>query len=261
MRCEGKVALITGGAGGIGGDTARRLTEEGATVVITDVADAEGRCLAAEIGASYLRHDVSSPAAWSAVVDNVIASHGRIDILVNAAGVEGDFKSGGGLDTSLEEWHRVMSVNLDGTFLGCKHVAARMLEAGTGSIINLSSIVSYFATPTAISYGASKAAVAQLTRSIAWIGAQDGKKIRCNSVHPGVIKTRMTDAIISDFAQIRGVSENEAEQAIAASIPFRVRGAAREVSNLILFLASDESAYITGSAFKVDGGWSMISAG
>lgn len=261
MKLDGKIALITGGAGGIGGETARRLAAEGATVIVSDLADAAGQSLASEIDATFFHHDVSSDDQWELVVQECLRSHGQIDVLVNAAGIEGDLKAAGGLSTSLAEWRRVMSINLDGTFLGCRHVVPRMLESGGGSIINLSSIVSYLATPTGLAYGASKAAVEQLTRSIAWIGAQDGKKVRCNSVHPGVIRTRMTDNIIKELAALQDISEQDAEHAIVEAIPFKARGTTRDVADLILFLASDQSAYITGSAFKVDGGWSIISAG
>jgi len=261
MRVNGKVALITGGAGGIGAETARVLAREGAQVVIADLADDAGAEIAAEIRATYLRHDVSSEPQWQEVVGKVAARHGKIDVLVNAAGIEGDLKNAG-LETSLAEWRRVMAVNLDGTFLGCRTVLPKMLEKGAGSIVNISSIVSFFATPTALSYGASKAAVEQLTRSIAQLGgADDGKRVRCNSVHPGVIKTRMTDNILSEFAKLSGVSPEQAEAAVNANILFKCRGQPSDVASLILFLASDESAYITGSAFQVDGGWHLVSAG
>lgn len=260
MRVDGKIALITGGAGGIGAETARTLAREGAQVVITDLADDPAAAVAAEIRGTYLRHDVSSEQQWGEVVGKVAARYGRIDVLVNAAGIEGDLANAG-LKTSLAEWRRVMAVNLDGTFLGCRTVLPKMIEQGAGSIVNISSIVSFFATPTALSYGASKAAVEQLTRSMAQLGGADGKRVRCNSVHPGVIRTRMTDHILSEFAKLSGISPEQAEAAVNANILFKCRGKPGDVADLILFLASEESGYITGSAFQVDGGWHLVSAG
>ncbi len=261
MRLKGKIAIVTGGAGGLGGATAKLMAGEGATVVITDVSEAAGQALAAELGGSFVRHDVSSEDDWATITDQVVSRHGRIDVLVNAAGIEGDLSAAGGLSTTYAEWRRVLSINLDGTFLGCRAVAARMLERGAGSIVNISSIVSVMATPTALAYGASKAGVEQLTRSIATIGAKDGARVRCNSVHPGVIKTRMTDNIIAEFAKLGQTTPERAEAAIVQAVPFGVRGLPLDVANLVTFLASDEAGYITGSAFQVDGGWHMVSAG
>lgn len=257
MRLKGRTAIVTGGAGGLGAATARRFAAEGAYVVVTDVADAEP--LAAEIDGRFMRHDVSNEAGWDAVVAAARERSGRLDVLVNAAGIEGNLASIEA--TSLAEWRRVMSINLDGTFLGCRAAVPAMLEAGAGSIVNISSIVSYMASDSALAYGASKAAVEQLTRSIASIGARGGKRVRCNSVHPGVIRTRMTDDLIEAFAKARGVSSEESEAAICAAVPFAARGEPDDVANLILYLASDEAAYVTGSAFKIDGGWSMVSTG
>jgi 3(or 17)beta-hydroxysteroid dehydrogenase len=260
MRVEGKVAVVTGGAGGIGAETARVLVREGAKVVIADVVEPAGQALAREIGAKFHKHDVTDEKQWQALVGGVIATHGQIDVLVNAAGIEGDL-SKGGFDVPLAEWRRVLAINLDGTFLGCRTCLPKMLARGTGSIVNIASIVSGFATPTALAYGASKAAVAQLTRSFAMHGAANDKRVRCNSVHPGVIKTRMTDNIITEFGKMQNLSPEQSETAIMSVVPFKVRGTPADVANLILFLASDESAYVTGSEFQVDGGWHVINAG
>lgn len=261
MRVSGKVAVITGGAGGIGAETGRVLAREGAHVVITDVSEETGWALASQLGCQFVRHDVSDEKQWQTLIDNVMGEHGKIDVLVNAAGIEGDLANAGGLNTSLAEWRRVLSINLDGTFLGCRICLPRMLERETGSIVNIASIVSYFATPTALAYGASKAAVQQLTRSIAWIGGSNGKRVRCNSVHPGIIRSRMTDNIINELGKLSGVSAEKAEAMLVGGVPFGVRGVPADVANLILYLASDESSYTTGSAFQVDGGWHIVNAG
>lgn len=262
MRLAEKVVIITGGAGGLGSEASRLMAKEGAKVVVTDVAEKAGNALAIEIGGKFYKHDVSSEEQWQAIVRGAIDHYGRVDALINAAGIEGDLAKFSGLATTLEEWRRVMSINLDGTFLGCRTVMPSMLETGRGSIVNISSIVSFMATPTAMAYGASKAGVQQLTRSLAWIGAQNGKRVRCNSVHPGIIKTRMTDDIISALGKLNNILPEEAEKMLVSHVPFGVRGRPVDIANLVVFLASDdESAYITGSEFQADGGWHMVSAG
>ena len=258
MRVQGKVAIVTGGAGGIGAETARVLAREGAKVVITDVAEQAGRAIAREFNGEFFAHDVSNEQQWQALLTHVRTTHGKLDVLVNAAGIEGSLTEAG-LATSLAEWRRVLAINLDGTFLGCRTCMPQMLKAGTGSIINIASIVSGFATPTALAYGASKAAVSQL--SFAIHGASEGKRVRCNSVHPGIIRSRMTDNIIGEFSKQANLSLEECEATIMAGVPFKVRGVPSDVANLMLFLASDESSYITGSEFQVDGGWHVINAG
>lgn len=259
-RFDGKVVIVTGGAGGLGSATARRIAAEGGSVVVTDVAEDTGRQLAAEIGGRFIRHDVSNEAEWHMVRDQALALTGRIDVLVNAAGIEGDVVNGG-LQTTYSAYKQVLSINLDGTFLGCMAVMPSMMTAGIGSIVNISSAVSYIASPSGIAYGISKAGVEQLTRSLAIIGAKDGKRVRCNSVHPGVIKTRMTDSVVDSYATLTGVSSDEAEAAICANIPFGFRGQPSDIAAMVAFLASDESGYTTGGRFVVDGGWTVLSAG
>ena len=256
----GKVALVTGAAGGIGAATARRFARDGATLVLTDVVEEAGKDLAAETGGIFLRHDVSDPDGWQGVVDTALRPTGRIDILVNAAGIEGDLAQAG-LATSYAEFRRVLAINLDGTFLGCTAVMPHMVAEGTGAIVNIASIVSFMATPSALSYGVSKAGVEQLTRSLAIIGAADGGRVRCNSVHPGVIRTRMTDSIIQSYAAGAGISEAEAEAGINSAVPFGMRGAPEDVAGMVAYLAGDDAAYVTGASFRVDGGWSVTSAG
>jgi 3(or 17)beta-hydroxysteroid dehydrogenase len=260
-RLQDKVVVITGGAGGIGAATARRMAEEGGTVVIADLADDQGRGLADEIAGSYTRLDVTVEDQWRQTVDGVRCEHGRIDVLVNAAGIEGDVLNGSPETTSLQEWHKVLAVNLDGTFLGCKQVLPVMGEAGKGAIVNVSSQVSFFGTPFTAAYGASKAGVEQLTRSVALHGARDGVQIRCNSVHPGVIQTRMVDSIYEQIGKASNLSREEAEAGTLAHVPLGHLGEPDDVAFLILYLASDEAKYVTGSAFSVDGGWHLVQAG
>ena len=244
-RVQDKVALITGGAGGLGG--------QGLAGVI-------GKALAAELGGDYQRLDVTSEDQWQSVVSAVTSKHGRIDVLVNGAGIEGDFVRGSPETTSLEQWRKVLSVNLDGTFLGCKHTLPVMRKAGRGSIVNISSMASFLGTPVNVSYGASKAGVQQLTKSVAVFGSRDGLKIRCNSVHPGVIRTRMLDHIFQQIGQLANVASDEAEQLMLRQVPWGEVGEPDDVGYLILYLASDEAKYVTGSEFMVDGGWHLVDA-
>jgi NAD(P)-dependent dehydrogenase (short-subunit alcohol dehydrogenase family) len=251
-RVEGKVAIVTGGAGGIGAATCRLLAREGATVIVTDIAD--GQDLAHEIAGEFHRHDVTSEARWTEIVAAAEKKHGRLDILVNAAGIEGDMTQGTP-ETSLEEWRRVHAINLDGTFLGCKAAMPAMRRAGGGSIINLSSAVALMATPVSAPYGSSKAAVKHLTASVASFGAAD--RVRCNSVHPGLIRTRMLDDIHATRARAKNISFEESRALSLVRVPMGVLGEPEDVANLILYLASDESRYVTGAAMLIDGGWSV----
>lgn len=260
MRVKDKIAIVTGGAGGIGAACARLLALEGATVILTDINELHGQMLASEIGGKYWNHDVTSLQAWGEIVAAVIAEHGRIDIFVHCAGIIGKINEAC-LDTSPEEWNQVISINLTGTFWGCKSVVPEMLKQGTGSVVLLSSIVSFMATSVATPYGVSKAGVQHLARSVAMAGARNGNHVRCNSVHPGSIVSPMTDRIISDIAQSAGISTQEAEKVLVSDVPFGTRGEPLDVAYLILYLASDEAKYVTGSEFKVDGGWHVIDAG
>lgn len=250
-RVEGKVALVTGGARGIGRATAHVLAREGASLVVADRDPSVGEAVAAAIGrgASFLPLDARSEESWAALIGEIRARHQRLDILVNNAGI---LHSGNGHspeDTTLEEWDAVHSVNLRGVFLGCKHAIPAMREHG-GSIVNLSSIAGIMATPHLTAYGASKGGVRQLTKTVALHCARAGYRIRCNSVHPGLIETDMGDAVLA----LAGGDVATAREARLKLVPLGELGRPEDVANAILFLASDEARYVTGAELLVDGG-------
>ncbi|MEJ0015612.1 MAG: glucose 1-dehydrogenase [Acetobacteraceae bacterium] len=243
MRLAGKVAIISGAASGMGAATARMFAREGATVVIADVLEHEGRQVADAIGpaASFENLDVTREDDWAAVVATTMARFGRLDVLVNNAGVSGSAEQD---FYSTDAWHRIMAINATGVFYGIKHAVAAMRANGGGSIVNLSSIAGIIGSEHVhMAYNASKAAVRLMTKSVAVQHAKDG--IRCNSVHPGIMPAMRT-------------SGRTADPAIRAErmrvIPMRRPGEVDEVAYAVLFLASDEASYITGSEIHVDGG-------
>ena len=244
MRLEGKVALISGGGRGMGAEEALLFAREGAKVVIGDVLE-EGRDVAAQVPggqAIFVRLDVTKEGDWRRAVSMAEDVYKRLDILVNNAGVSA---TGSIEDTTVEEWDRVMDVNAKGVFLGTKHAIPAMQRAGGGSIINISSQLGIVAmNESSPQYIASKGAVRLLTKSTAIQYAADG--IRCNSVHPGPIVTPMTEGRRSD-ASVRSLMESR--------IPLGRYGEAIEVAYGVLYLASDESSFVTGSELVIDGGW------
>ena len=245
MRLEGKVALISGGARGMGAEEALLFAQEGARVVIGDLLEAEGRAVAESIpegAAVFSRLDVTSEDDWRQAVALAEERYGRLDILVNNAGVSA---VGGIEDTTVEEWDRVMDVNAKGVFLGTKHAIPAMQRSGGGSIINISSQLGIVAmNESSPQYIASKGAVRLLTKSTAIQYAEEG--IRCNSVHPGPIVTPMTEGRRSD-AGVRELMESR--------IPLGRYGEAIDVAYGVLYLASDEASFVTGSELVFDGGW------
>ena len=234
-RVDGKVAVISGGARGMGASHARTLVGEGAKVVIGDVLDHEGKAVADELGddARFVHLDVTDPDAWAAAIATTVDEFGQLNVLVNNAGVVG----GAPLkDTPLEEWRRIIDVNLTGTFLGMRAAVDPMITTGGGSIINVSSVEGLRGSEWIHAYVTSKFGVRGVTKSAALELAPHG--IRVNSIHPGLIRTPMTEGIAEDFM----------------TIPLGRAADPVEVSNFVLFLASDESSYATGSEFVVDGG-------
>lgn len=240
-RLDGKVAIITGAARGQGEAEARLFAAEGATVVVTDVVDEAGKHVAADLGASYHHLDVRDEAAWQQLCKATVADHGRVDVLVNNAGI---FMSAGLLETTLEDYQRVIDINQIGVFLGMKTIAAVMKQAGGGSIVNISSVAGLEGTRNCTAYGASKWAVRGMTK----VAAQElGRyNIRVNSIHPGLIDTDM-------MHELPYVQAGKLDR-VLKSIPLGRTATASEVANLALFLASDESSYCTGGEFTVDGG-------
>ena len=245
-RLEGKVALISGGARGQGAVEARLFAKEGCKVVLGDLLDDEGRRVEAEIQelggeATYVHLDVPSEAEWTRAVEATLAAYGKLDILVNNAGV---VMLEGVEDTTEEGWDRVMSVNSTGVFLGSKHAIPAMRQAGGGSIVNICSTAGLIGGRSgATAYAASKGAVRLLTKATAIQYAGEG--IRCNSVHPGPIDTDMLDKTLA--------APGKREETIGR-VPLGRIGTAGEVAYGVLFLASDEASFMTGSELVIDGG-------
>jgi cyclopentanol dehydrogenase len=247
MRLEGKVAIISGGARGMGAVEARLFAKEGARVVIADILEEEGRKLEAAIEAAggkalFVRLDVTRESDWQDAVATAVRRFGKLDVLVNNAGISGRGKVE---DTTVEDWDSVMEVNAKGVFLGTKAAIPAMRQAGGGSIINISSQLGLVGTDhSSPQYQASKGAVRLLTKATAIQYAKEG--IRVNSVHPGPIVTPMTETARAD---------PERYQMMLSRIPMGRYGQPEEVAYGVLYLASDESAYMTGSELVIDGGW------
>lgn len=250
-RLKNKIALITGAARGIGAETARLFVKEGAQVILTDILDDDGKAVAQSLGnqAEYLHLDVADEAKWQMVVDHIAKKYGRLDILFNNAGIIGFGHPFGNQDPehcSLDDWHRIHHVNSDGVFLGCKYGIGLMKKQG-GSIINMSSRSGMVGIPTAVGYAASKAAVRNHTKSVALYCANQKYNIRCNSLHPGAILTPMWEPMF-------GQDRDAAIAAVAAGVPLGHMGEAIDVAYAAVYLGSDESKYITGAEFTLDGG-------
>ena len=241
-RVTDKVAIITGAASGLGLASARRLAEEGARVVLADINLEQGQAVADEIpGARFEHLDVTREANWIALIDKVIADVGRLDILLNCAGI---VRLASIEDTTEEIWRQINAVGTDGTFFGCKHALRVMKSAGRGSIINMCSTASIQGGPMIFAYAASKSAIRGMTKSVAVLSAQNGYGVRCNSVHPGNMRTPMLEGM----KEI--VMENDPEAAKAMENIWV--GEPVDVANMVLFLASDESVAVNGAAMVVD---------
>lgn len=254
---EPKVALITGGASGIGRASAQKLAARGATVVIADVNADQAAATAEDLGGRSVQLDVANEDAWFTTIKSIVNDLGRLDVLVNAAGIVGDVVNGTMDRVSLEDFRRVMSVNVDGTFLGCREALAVMKKQGTGAIVNIASLGAYYPTLQHPGYGASKGAVTSLTKTVAMYGASDGTRIRCNSVHPGQIETPLLAGIKDGYVERAKVTGQPRKQDSLDRIPLG-SGAPVDVGQLVSFLATPDSKYITGAEFTVDGGWRLV---
>ena len=245
MRLEGKVALISGGARGQGATEGQLFVDEGAMVVLADILDVEGEATAAQIRenggeASYVHLDVTSEDEWRNAVEFALQTYGRLDILINNAAI---YKRTPIVDTDVEEWRQIMEVNSTGVFLGTKHAIPAMQRSGGGSIINISSTAGLIGSARGSAYGASKGSVRLFTKYTAIQHATEG--IRANSIHPGPIDTVM---IADNLATPEARAESEAR------VPLKRIGTAMDVAYGALFLASDESSYMTGAELVIDGG-------
>ncbi len=247
-----RVALVTGGASGIGAETCRALAEAGARVVVGDIQD--GAELARELGngSLFVELDVASEAAWKATCEAILAQCGRLDVLVNNAGIGGG--RGNIEDTTLEAWNRTQAVNVEGVFLGCKYAIAAMKRTSAGkprshgSIVNISSIAGITGSAGPAAYVASKGAVRLLTKSVALHCAEQGYDIRCNSVHPGGIDTPILEPLYRHFGK------EKAQAWLGGMHPLGRMGRPRDIAEAVLYLASDRSAFVTGTELVVDGG-------
>ncbi len=250
MRLAGKVALVTGGAGGMGQSEATIFAREGARVVVGDILEADGRRAVEKIAAAggqarFVKLDVTSEADWREAVATTVASFGKLDVLVNNAGISGTFDP----DTmSTAAWETLMNVNAKGVFLGMKHAIPAMQRAGGGAIVNISSISGFVGQDRIhMGYNASKGAVRLMTKSAAVQYAKDG--IRVNSVHPGVLPPMRTSKASADSAW---------REKTLRAVPMKREGRVEEVAYAVLFLASDEASYITGTELVVDGGYLAV---
>lgn len=251
-RLQGKVAIITGAAKGLGEADARLFAREGATVVLTDVDEANGARVAADIGPSarFHRHDVREEAGWRDLIAGVMSEHGRLDVLVNNAGVV----EAGTIETATEADYRfVMAVSADGTFFGCKHAIPAMRRGGGGSIVNMASIASIQGESLVAAYCAAKGAVEALTRSVAAHCAQNRLNIRCNSVHPSGIDTPMVRGFGPKVMAARLMPPPGASAHGVSPL-----GQANDIAYAVLYLASDESRFVNGQRLVVDNAMSVI---
>ena len=247
-RVDGKIALVTGAASGIGLQASLRLAEEGARVMMTDINVENGKKEAEKLGrnAEFLKLDITLEEDWISVLRETVKRFQSLDILVNSAGMVliADVEQ-----ISLEDWRQVHAVNLDGTFLGCKHGVRVMKEFGAGSIINLSSVSGLIGGFNLAAYNSSKGAVRMLTKSVALHCARSGYGIRCNSIHPTFIETPMLDSMIQDAPD-----PEKARQTLIRQVPLRRIGTTDDVAKMIVYLASDESTFVTGTEMVIDGG-------
>ena len=246
-RVGGKVVLITGAASGLGKADALRLAAEGANLMLTDIQSDAVQEVAQDCGAEHFVQDVADEATWPDVVDATVAKFGRLDALVNNAGIApiANIET-----TTTEQWRKTLAVHLDGTFFGCRSAIPAMAESGGGSIINMSSIAALVGLSPYLAYSAAKGGIRSLTKSVAVHCKEQGNGIRCNSVHPGSISTPMVHTALEELAGIKLLEHDDPE---ASRIAMGI-GEPSDVANLVLFLVSDESKHMTGAELVLDNG-------
>lgn len=254
-RLADKVAIVTGGGSGIGTATVRKFAAEGATVVATDIDADACSAVVADVGANavFVRHDVTDESQWETVMKETVERFGKVDVVVNNAGIIGTGAPQNPEDLSLDEMHAIGKINIDGVLLGCKRAIMAMKDRG-GAIVNLSSIAGIYATPGLVPYGASKGAVRQLTKSVAAYCGQRGYGIRCNSVHPGLVETPMGETVLGMLFDDpeRGREERRGQ------IPVGRLGRPEDIANAVCYLASDEASFVNGVELVVDGGQLIV---
>ena len=259
-RLQNKVALITGATGGIGAATAKLFAHEGAKIVLADIDEKNGKALAHEIGsaANFLKLDVTQESNWEKAIEYLEAQYGTLDILVNNAGIMtagGDDHPQNPEHCSLEDWRKVLVINLDGVFLGCKY-AIELMKKHSGSIVNVGSRSAFVGIPGAAAYASSKAAIRNHTKTVALYCAAQDYPIRCNCVHPGPTLTPIWEKMLSDPN-----TRAKAIESVAQAIPLKRLGKSEEIAYGILYFASEESSYTTGAELIIDGGVLAGSAG
>ncbi|MDA0229524.1 MAG: glucose 1-dehydrogenase [Proteobacteria bacterium] len=251
-RVVGKIAIVSGAAAGIGRACARRLAQEGALVCVSDIDQVEAETLAAEIRACggealSLAHDVAEEVDWRRVIDTTVERFGGLNILVNNAGIA---FAAGLEETTTEQWRRIMAVNVDSVFFGCKFALPAMRASGGGAIVNMSSILGLVGSPVQAAYNATKGAVRLFTKGVALECAEAGWNIRVNSVHPAYIRTPMVERYAKSWGSLES-----GLVALGKLHPAGRVGEAEEVANAVLYLASDEASFVTGTELVIDGGY------
>lgn len=253
-RVAGKVALVTGGASGIGRACALRLAQEGAVVVVTDIQESAGQACVAAIHANqgegqFIHHDVTVESEWEVVVARTVRHYGGLHILVNNAGIG---IGGSIVDMTLADWQRQQAINLEGVFLGVKHSIPAMRETGNGAIINMSSVAGLKGSANLAAYNATKGGVRLFTKGVALECTQSGWPIRVNSIHPGIIDTPIWTKVNAEM--LNGENAIDVEGMAQLGVPMGKPGSPEDIASGVLFLASDEAAYITGTELVIDGG-------
>ena len=251
QRVANKVVIVTGAASGLGAADARLLAHHGAAVVMTDINEAAGRALADEIGAQFVRQDVADEAGWRDLVAGVLRSHGRLDGLVNNAGVAhvGNIET-----TSTEVWRRTLAIHLDATFFGCKHALPAMKASGGGSIVNMSSTAALVGIAEYLAYSAAKGGIRSMTKSIAIHCRAQKNGIRCNSIHPGSISTPMVHAALESLVGLKLMEQPDPE-AVRKKMGI---GEPNDVAYMVLYLISDESKHVNGAELVIDNGDTVV---